>query len=50
MEIDIESVAWRDEPFINVPVIEDGMLIVPKGPGWGVGVNEAGVRAHPPAG
>ena len=47
MEIDIDSVAWRDELFINAPVIEDGMLIVPKGPGWGVDVNEAAVRAHP---
>ena len=47
MEIDIDSVAWRDELFINAPVIEDGMLIVPKGPGWGVDVNEEAVRAHP---
>jgi galactonate dehydratase len=50
MEIDIDSVAWRDELFINAPVIEDGMLIVPKGPGWGVDVNEEAVRAHPPRG
>ena len=50
MEIDIDSVAWRDELFINAPVIEDGMLIVPKGPGWGVDVNEEAVRAHPPKG
>ena len=47
MEIDVDSVSWRDELFINAPVIEDGMLIVPKGPGWGVEVNEAAVRAHP---
>ena len=50
MEIDIDSESWRDELFINAPVIEDGMLIVPKGPGWGVDVNEAAVRAHPPKG
>jgi L-alanine-DL-glutamate epimerase-like enolase superfamily enzyme len=48
MEIDIDSVAWRDELFINAPVIENGDLILPTGPGWGVGVNEAAVRAHPP--
>ena len=48
MEIDIDSVAWRDELFINAPAIEDGELIIPKGPGWGVEVNEAAVRAHPP--
>jgi L-alanine-DL-glutamate epimerase-like enolase superfamily enzyme len=41
-------VSWRDELFIDAPVIENGELIVPKGPGWGVGVNEAAVRAHPP--
>jgi len=47
MEIDIDSVAWRDELFINAPKIEDGDLILPSGPGWGVEVNEAAVRAHP---
>src|SRR3954454_4194006 len=48
MEIDIDSVAWRDELFINAPVIENGELILPTGPGWGVEVNEKAVRAHPP--
>jgi galactonate dehydratase len=48
MEIDIDSVSWRDELFINAPVIENGELIIPTGPGWGVEVNEAAVRAHPP--
>ena len=48
MEIDIDSVAWRDELFINAPTIENGELVIPKGPGWGVEVNEAAVRAHPP--
>jgi galactonate dehydratase len=48
MEIDIDSVSWRDELFLNAPAIENGELIVPTGPGWGVEVNEAAVRAHPP--
>jgi galactonate dehydratase len=48
MEIDIDSISWRDELFINAPVIENGELIIPTGPGWGVEVNEAAVRAHPP--
>jgi len=48
MEVDIDSVAWRDELFLNAPVIEDGELLLPIGPGWGVEVNEAAVRAHPP--
>jgi L-alanine-DL-glutamate epimerase-like enolase superfamily enzyme len=50
MEIDIDSVSWRDELFINAPVVENGDLIVPDRPGWGVDVNEAAVRAHPPKG
>jgi L-alanine-DL-glutamate epimerase-like enolase superfamily enzyme len=48
MEVDIDSVAWRDELFLNAPVIEDGELLLPTGPGWGIEVNEAAVRAHPP--
>ena len=48
MEVDIDSVAWRDELFIGPPEIVDGELILPTGPGWGVEVNEAAVRAHPP--
>jgi len=48
MEIDIDSVSWRDELFLNAPAIENGELVLPKGPGWGVEVNEAAVRDHPP--
>ncbi|MBV9734705.1 MAG: mandelate racemase/muconate lactonizing enzyme family protein [Acidisphaera sp.] len=48
MEIDIDSIPWRDELVSSPPVIENGELILPTGPGWGIEVNEAGVRAHPP--
>jgi L-alanine-DL-glutamate epimerase-like enolase superfamily enzyme len=48
MEIDIDSVAWRDEFFTAVPRIENGELILPTAPGWGIDVNEAAVRARPP--
>ncbi len=48
MEIDIDSVAWRDEFFTGVPVIENGELVLPTAPGWGIDVNEAAVRARPP--
>src|SRR6266481_4615897 len=48
MEVDGGSVHWRDEVSLNVPVIENGDLLLPTGPGWGVEVNEAAVRAHPP--
>ncbi len=49
MEIDIDSVSWRDE-FTLAPVIEDGEMLLPTGPGWGVEVNEAAIRARPPKG
>ena len=47
MEIDIDSVKWRDE-FTPPPVIENGELVLPTGPGWGVDVNEAAIRARAP--
>ena len=46
MEINIDSVSWRDGLFIGAPVVENGELIVPDRPGWGVDDNEAAVRAH----
>ena len=48
MEIDIDSVAWRDEFFTMVPEVKNGELVLPTGPGWGIDVNEAAVRARPP--
>jgi galactonate dehydratase len=48
MEIDIDSAPWRDEFYETVPVIEDGEFVLPKGPGWGIDVNEKAVRARPP--
>lgn len=50
MEIDIDSVSWRDEFFTTVPVVENGEFVMPTGPGWGIEVNEAAVRARPPKG
>ena len=40
--------ACPGELFAGAPVIANGELISPAGPGWGVGVNEAAIRAHPP--
>jgi galactonate dehydratase len=48
METDIDAVPWRDEVVDTPPVIENGELMLSNRPGWGVEVNEAGVRAHPP--
>lgn len=46
METDIDSVAWRDEFVHAPPVIEDGEYVLGDGPGWGIEVNEAAVRAR----
>ena len=50
MEIDIDDVPWKDELVTPAPAVVDGELVLPAGPGWGAEVNEAVVRAHPPAG
>ncbi len=50
MEIDIDSAPWRDEFVTVVPVIEDGELVLPTTPGWGMDINEKAVRARPPKG
>jgi galactonate dehydratase len=46
METDIDGVPWRDE-ITTPPSFDNGYLLVPAGPGWGVEVNEAEIRAHP---
>ena len=48
MEIDIDSVSWRDEFVTAPPVIENGELVLPTGPGWGIDVNEKAVRQRAP--
>ena len=46
MEIDIDSAPWRDELFTTAVTFEDGEMIIPTGPGWGMDVNEDAVRRH----
>ena len=48
MELDLDSVAWRDEFVTVLPVVENGELVLPTTPGWGTEVNEKAVRARPP--
>jgi L-alanine-DL-glutamate epimerase-like enolase superfamily enzyme len=48
MEIDIDRLAWDHELFTCVPQIENGELVMPDTPGWGVAPNEEGLKAHPP--
>jgi galactonate dehydratase len=48
MEIDPDYIPWQDD-FVTVkPVVKDGYLELPTGPGWGTEIDEAAVRAHPP--
>jgi L-alanine-DL-glutamate epimerase-like enolase superfamily enzyme len=47
MEIEIDDVPWKDDLFTARPTFEAGHMLVPKGPGWGIGVNEEALRAHP---
>jgi galactonate dehydratase len=50
MEIDIDDVLWKDEVVTKPPVIDNGDLLLPSGPGWGADVDESFVRTHPPKG
>jgi galactonate dehydratase len=47
MEFDADQPAWMDDLVTVKPVIRDGYLHIPDGPGWGTDVNESAVRAHP---
>jgi galactonate dehydratase len=49
METDVDSVPWRDEFVTVVPVVENGEMLLPTGPGWGLEINEKAVRARAPA-
>src|ERR1700692_2675036 len=48
MEIDIDDVTWKDDIVTVPPVIENGDMLLPTGPGWGAEVNEEFVRGHRP--
>ena len=50
MEIDVDGVPWRDEFYTALPRVVNGELLLHNGPGWGIDVNEAAVRARPPNG
>jgi len=48
MELDVDDVPWRDELVTRPPVVEQGHLLLPVGPGWGAEVDEAAIKRHPP--
>ncbi len=47
MEYEVDDVPWRGEFFSHPTVIENGEMVVPDRPGWGVEVIEEAVRARP---
>ena len=46
-EADIDDVPWKDELVTKPPVIKNGYLDIPDGPGWGVELNEDVIKKHP---
>jgi L-alanine-DL-glutamate epimerase-like enolase superfamily enzyme len=48
MEIDIDRLPWDEEVFTAVPQFNNGHLLVPTTPGWGIEPNEEAIRDHPP--
>jgi galactonate dehydratase len=48
MECEIDDIPWKGDFLINPPVIKDGELRLPTGPGWGTEINEEAIREHPP--
>jgi L-alanine-DL-glutamate epimerase-like enolase superfamily enzyme len=47
LEVDVDDVPWRETLTTAAPQIENGVLTIPSGPGWGVDVNEDVLREHP---
>lgn len=47
MEIDVDDVPWKDDLVTVQPQIENGVMKIPTGPGWGTELNEEVARAHP---
>jgi galactonate dehydratase len=46
-ELDVDQVPWKPKMLTKPPVIENGELMLPAGPGWGTDVDEEMLRAHP---
>jgi L-alanine-DL-glutamate epimerase-like enolase superfamily enzyme len=48
MEMDVVQVPWTNDLITNPPIVENGHMRLPEGPGWGADVDEAALNAHPP--
>lgn len=47
MEIDVDSVPWRDDITTELPDIKDGYMNLPRKPGLGAELNEKEIARHP---
>jgi L-alanine-DL-glutamate epimerase-like enolase superfamily enzyme len=47
LEVDIDDVPWKDELVTEIPLIENGYMSLPTGPGWGLELNEDVIKKHP---
>ena len=47
MEFDIDEVPWKRKLLTNPYVIENGAVLLPKGPGWGTDVDEDEIIVEP---
>lgn len=47
LETDIDRLKWDDEIFNYSPVVQDGAIVVPDAPGWGIEPNEEALKKYP---
>ena len=47
LETDVDDVPWKDDLVTEIPHIENGLLHLPKLPGWGTSVNMEVLNEHP---
>jgi galactonate dehydratase len=48
LELEVDDVPWQSELVTRSPVVRDGYVEIPDGPGWGCDVDEEAVAARPP--
>jgi len=48
LELEVDDVPWQADLVTRSPVVRDGYVEIPDGPGWGCDVDEAAVAAKPP--
>lgn len=47
LELDVDGVPWQNDFLTCPPIVRDGYVELPAGPGWGTEIDAAAVRAHP---